>query len=550
MRRGFGRKAANRRAILGQAISPPVAITRVTGEGDSITYDTSPGSYFNLWATNNPTITTTKRAVTSAGIGNSTDAPGTNSLWGRKATVIADNPQLLTILIGANDITQYATVDGSGSTASAPTGDWLTKLYEYIAYMKVQIPGLKVLVASGTPVDEAAWPDPTYGGAVVNTRRAIVRPLLRAAVGSQIDGFIPFGDAMANNFFDDRLVSYDGIHPDSEGRALMYRIFAAVMDPIIAGATGNNPSAFTLLDQNNVPLGGTATAEMVVTGLGMGQTATASVSGGRMKRGAGAFGTGNLSVMNGDIITVEATVSAVTNEATTAVTLTVGARTATFTARAAAASPVGFTHSTDARLAGNSVVGDDTTFTNVAFPAGRPIVMISKPYNEVTSVTINGVAAAEVGGSNSSNGYFRMFIGPPGQNLAAGNYTVVVNAAYWSNDYCALYPACVTNCAQTAASMLVRKFNWDYYATSPILVASAPTPSGALVLQGIVFNEAVNPAMHNGAWAWTSPSNTNNAGNQGFNTKFRWGTGRMSGQQGIHVPGNFNAGTVLVLQPT
>ena len=540
-------RGKRRRAKL---ISPAVAavptISKVTFEGDSITSDgdTFTKGYAKWWIDNNPGVTCTNRAATSAVIGGSGDAGGTNSLWGRKATVIADAPELLHILIGANDVVNYDTVNGSGPAST----DWLTNLYAYIAYMRANIPSLKYVVVGGiTPTDPTKLPNPTTGGAAVNARRNTINPLLRAAVGNQIDAYTPFGDYWDDNAFFDDYVSGDGVHPYTDGRKIMQRIIAAVLDPIIAKKTASSPDAFTFIDQTNVTLSGTATGQVYLTGMGIGKTVSVSQTGGQLARGAASFGSGPTNMMNGDALNAKATVSG-SNGVATNVVVSAGATSDTFTATSAVSSPVAFTSSSDARTAGDLAYDPvSDTFNAVTFPAGRPIVMVQKPYESPTGVTINGVAASEVGGAGASfNSIFSLWIGPPGQNLTAGTYAVVVSGVAYHNPACAIYPGAVQGCSTVAGAMQVRKVPWVYQIGGTITPSTAlQMASGSQALIASLMDDSCTYTAWNGSVERAYSTNSN----EGYPVRPRFATSRVSGGIGYRSNGGQSGAIVVELAP-
>lgn len=526
----------------------PTPIARMVTEGDSITYDTvtpfyyppdaeRSGSYARAFAADNPSITVTNPAVTSASVGFSSDAPGTNSLWGRKATLLAANPEVVTIYIGSNDMVFATTIDGSGPAST----DWITRLWAYVAYVRANVPGVKIFIGGLLPVDPARWPNGVGAGNTFNTRRASINATLRAAVGNQIDGYIPFGDTLPDSWAATSGNLYDGLHPDSEGRRHMSRVYNAVMIPAAAGiVSGNVPTAFNLTNQANVTAGATATASMIVTGMGVGQTCTASVSGGLIRRDTGSFGAGPLTVMNGDIVEVQVTASA-TAGATVSATLTVGTRSDVFTVQTAVATEVEFEHSTDSRTTYNSASGSTATFTNVTFPAGRPVLLVKKQYFDETSVTINGVDAERVGFDRTAQ--MSVWVGPPSQSLTAGQQVTVVSSGGFATSTYALWPGAIRNCDQPVSDMAVRWlpyfYQWSgYRVQGPVLELQ----SGDITLfahHGIntSFLSFINGVVVHAYAAVAS-------------YLARWGTSKVSGAPTVFQAGNNNAAIMVALEKT
>lgn len=276
-----------------------------------------------------------------------------------------------------------------------------------------------MLVATMTP--QAVTCSATF-----NTHRATANASLRVAVGSWIDALIPLGDHpdVASDAAAENVVYYPGgLHPSAGTLAVFKTVYAAVMDQIIANASGANPAAFAFTDLNNLELSTAYTSTpLLMTGLGLGQSASATVGGGTTAAGLGAFEGAAKPVFNGDAIRARGTTAA-TNLTASDVTVTVGSRSDTLTlttkTATAAAFVSGAAQHNDAP-GGFSAAGH--TISNAAFPAGRPGIAVAKNPANATEVTIDGVAATRVA---STDGYYR-YRGPSSQTLAAGNQTVVV----------------------------------------------------------------------------------------------------------------------------
>jgi hypothetical protein len=403
--------------------------------------------------------------------------------------------------------------------------------------MWLNCPNLQQVLVSGVLPQRA----PVAAAATNNTQRAIVNPILRSGGGTRpgggprITGYIPFGDAIPDDYAGVDIISADGVHPEVEGRKLMFRIFSAVMDPIIAGATGSTPAAFTLLDQNNVALSGTSRAETLITGMGVGQTATASQTGGQIARGntfiAGGtttFGTGSVTVSNGDFVRVQAT-GAATNNTATDVVLTVGSRSDTFTARTLPTTVVEFEHSTDGRLVQNSYSGGASVFTSVTFPAGRPVLMVAEDGNNETGVTINGITAARVGGSPDTTTGHSLWIGPPSQVLTAGTYEVRVSSPD-SNAWISIGPAAIRNCLQEVTGMVVRKLPRAPYTDFSLRTSPATSVrNGAIALYAYRGFAASFNNFLEGTNVYAYSANPSDSG--GLN--IRYGKSAISGELGV-----------------
>lgn len=504
-------------------------------EGDSITFWTDGGGgWAGLLEDANPTRPIINQALTSAVIGNSTDVPGTNSLWGRAPQTIANNPTRLAFLIGANDLAATGTVDA-----------WFDRLYTYLDHIWTNCPNLEeVMVAGVLPQGPAL-----AAFATNNTRRNIVNPVLRSGGGTRPGGgpritvYIPFGDLFsdADGANDDFFPTTDGVHPNQEGRRRMFVTAGAVYNPIWAGSTAVNPNAFTLLDQNNVAPGGFGEAEMLVTGMAAGQTVSASVTGGEIARGrAGTFGAGPITVTNGDVVRVRAT-APMTNGASASAVLTVGDKSDTFTVFAVPSNVVEIEHSTDGRTAADSVVGLEQRFAAVTFPTGRPAIIVSKSGNNESLVTINGVEADPLGGFDAGTQH-RVWMAPPSQVLTAGTYEVRVtspNTLTWVN----IAPFAIRNCAQEVSAMTVRKlprtgtYTSRYVRTSP--VTAVPNGGQALYAFNGVPTSLVN--FIEGETVFQYAANPNDS-----NRRFILGKGGVSGELGWNQINSSVGGSMVV----
>lgn len=338
----FGQQKRRRRG-------PSFNVTTVVIEGDSIT-NTTPGTptngtYGAAYAAANPGVTFHHRAQNSRGLGASGDTTAVNSLWGHQAEDIAFDPEILTVLIGANNLSNYP---GGGSAYYDAVVDWAAP---------IRAAGIKVGIATVLPVDNHA------SEAAYMAQRAVFNPLVRAGVGTDFDFLIPFGDHPILNdparWWDGTANDLsDGVHPtgisDStatpDGHDYLLDVYEAVMDPLLEGnLTGTSPTISLGEDILDAPVSGSTTRYIVVTGLGMGVSGTAVLSGTNPSHtfalGTGSQGTSNLTnVHNGDVITVVMPHSAsFETELTTTVTINGVATTLSITTTANLA-PAEYTH--------------------------------------------------------------------------------------------------------------------------------------------------------------------------------------------------------------
>ena len=396
------------------AVLPTIA--KVVAAGDSITVA---GGYLNAFTAAYPGVTLVNRSSGGRGVGTPANkSDGGNSLWGQFAVIVADAPDLLTILIGANDLR------GAASAAA-----WQADLFGFIADVRAALPNVVVMVSTVLPVSSILVGDNTH-----NTRRAIVNPALRAAVGSQIHGVIPMGDhpvASTDAAWEAYPTAYtaDGLHPTGAAHALYAQQYRAAVGSVVDKATATSP-AFTFTDVNNAPLSQVTYAETLVTGMKLGNAASVSRSGaGDFKLAQGSYGTGpTAGAMNGDIVTSRVTASA-SPDTPVNHTLTIGATSDTFTVRTAASGPIGL----DTLPVWSNAPGDflfSRTYPAVPFPAGRQLVcFVVNSDGAFDSVSIDGQACVPVAITGPSQMWLAPFVAasPGNRSVAVARSAVTIN---------------------------------------------------------------------------------------------------------------------------
>lgn len=508
-----------------------VGAARVVFEGDSIT--TWGNSYAFRWAAANPTFPSVNQAIAIAAVGNSSQASGFNSLWGRVQQTIANKPDVLSILIGTNDIGQpglWDTFDGS-----SPTRDWLSNLLLYTDYIRANVPGVKIVV--GGVVPGAA---PNDGP---NAPRAIANPALRARVGNGIDAYAPIGDVFTDADATDTFLYSDTLHPSSDGgHARMFEVIRAVLDPLLANSSATTPAPLGFIDQNNLALSAVATGRTVITGMSIGRSVSASVTGGRIARGTPTFGAGPLPVCNGDFLFVEGTAAATIDTAVD-VPVTVGATTDTFTVRTAPSTLVEFAASTDSRLTYDTWIGGQSSFNNVTFPAGRPVLMVEDGANSASAVTIDGVSATAIAYIPTGQERFTLWVGPPAQVLTAGTYNVVVTSNNQFN-YCAIAPGAFTGSTQPAAEMATSTVPMSSLYLDRRLFTAPPIEvrNGGLALYAYFGADTQYDNFLDGTSVYASAANAASG-----DRRMRWGTRRSGGTFGVTSKTNFPSQGMIVV---
>lgn len=422
-----------------------VLFTKLVSEGDSIT--STAESYATRWSQDNPAVPFQNLAVGSSAIA---------TMVARISGVVAAAPSHMSISIGANDLNTAMTADA-----------FLTALYDYIVQVKAAAPTLKkVLVCAVLPSNNT----PGF-----NAKRNYVNGMLRAAVGNQIDGFIPLGEhpEMTDAAADNAAIFGDGLHPTPLGQGYLKAVYAAAVDSIVQNDTGAVPDVLGFVDQSNVALSTVTTSTtLFVRGMGIGQSATASVSGaGTFSKGQSAFGTTSATVVNGDAIRARATSSG-SNTTPVDTTVTAGGVSDTFTITTVGAAAIELTNS--ARV--SSTPGDfltTRTYTGVMFPAGRLMVcLVFSGGNPPDTVTIDGQSCVQVTGS----GVRSMWLAPQVAATSTTHTIVCTRAAAMQN--CEILPMALPNMTtggtvtSSAKLPLVFRANGNHAADAAITVNS------------------------------------------------------------------------------
>lgn len=200
---------------------PPLDNVLVS-EGDSLSVKRS-GNYVGMYAAARPTIT-----VYGLAVGGSTVV----TMAARAQGVVDKRPEVLTVLIGTNNLTVY------GSPQA-----FLDKLYAYTDPMRAL--GIKVAVGTILPKYNPAWT--TLQETTWTTDRAAVNVAIRqAAISGRIDDVIDFAadpvmghDAAAR----DVTLYGDGTHPTALGQTRMAAIYTPRVDQLLASSLAWVPTA-------------------------------------------------------------------------------------------------------------------------------------------------------------------------------------------------------------------------------------------------------------------------------------------------------------------
>lgn len=191
-------------------------------EGDSISVFWG-GTHPGMFASRNPAVGLVGYAVGGSGI---------NDLVARKQAVINANPAYLTVLIGANDATGYATAD-----------DWINALVSYTDSIKAAV-GAKVMV--GTLL-------PQCNKATFNTRRDEINARIRARLGTKFDAIADFAAAsefdQASDACNTTVFQPDGVHPTdptqvgggADGQSRLLAVYEPAFLAMINGGSAEAP---------------------------------------------------------------------------------------------------------------------------------------------------------------------------------------------------------------------------------------------------------------------------------------------------------------------
>jgi len=308
--------------------APPFRVSTVVIEGDGITsaLPSAPSNdfYSYRYAESRPDLAIAVRAQEGRVIGTAANLDdGGNSLIGKVAEDMAYEPDLITALIGAHDI----------STGSAVT--YKATLIAWHAAVKARRPGCRVAWSAPLPYN----PDQSQSTyASFTAQRAIVMADARdpAVWGQWADYYLPLAEHPDWAEIGSALYA-DSMHPTAfdavngmGGQNRLYDQFAAALDSI-ADATRINANApygkVWPEDEDGLATEAQLVRRFVISGIAhKGLSSGVSVSGGEVRLNGGAYGTRIGRIYNGDVIDLRLTTSA-EGETATVVTLTIGGET-------------------------------------------------------------------------------------------------------------------------------------------------------------------------------------------------------------------------------
>ncbi|MHA6723766.1 SGNH/GDSL hydrolase family protein [Sphingomonas sp. RS2018] len=375
-------------------VAAPVAIERIVIEGDSIT-STTPNQadnhvdfYGYVWNAAHATLTVSVAGQASRTVGGAGDpgSPTGNTLLDARAADMATGAQLLTVMIGANDLGTF--------TAE----DTLAKLEAWAA--PIRAAGIRIAISPPTPYRDAAPRHPNY--AIYTERRAAYIAALRDPVGwgRFADAYIPMGE---HPDFADPTRYSDTVHPNGPvsaggtGKALLYAVFAAAMRSLIDPARRTATAPYSDVwpqDETNLAAGSSVLRRLTLSGLGdAGVASGVAVTGGgaQARLNGGAWATTLGHVYNGDTVDVRVTAATGAGDLTS-YDLRIGSETRHITLRTVASvTPASYAHG---GIANVQPAAADHLFPALAFAgAGTAVLAVKGSGNPPNSVTIGGVAA-------------------------------------------------------------------------------------------------------------------------------------------------------------
>lgn len=372
------------------AASPSATIAGIVVEGDSIT-STQPSTPNGMYSYQYETYRADK-AIEVRAQGSRTVGPigqlndNGNTLIGNLAEDLAYGPDLITAMLGANDL--------GFDTANS----YRTNLTTYYTALKAANPAVKFAWSPPTAYNPTGTPHPNYPQYMADRANVLATGRDPAVWGQWADYYLPVGEYPD---FDDATVAAglfdDTVHPSVAGQALLFTVYKAAVDSILDSSRRNATAPYDAVwpaDQSGLATSTATIVRFIVAGVAhTGLVPGIGVSGGgaQVRLGGRAWGTGTGRVYNGDVVDVRMTSSA-SHSTGVSTALSIGSETRTLTFTTAADVPqvtIGNRgggvfqyagsniHSFDADLNAEGVL---VVFTYVTYQGERP-----------TSVTAGGV---------------------------------------------------------------------------------------------------------------------------------------------------------------
>lgn len=355
---------------------PPFAVRRIVIEGDSITSgspSTPNGFYGYQYHDSRADLFVVVRGQGSRVVGY---PPGfardddSNSLIGNVAEDMAYAPDLLTMMIGANDL-------ANARTAAQHRGD----LIAYCTAVKAARPGCRVAWSPPTPYNASGAPHPNLANYSAQ-RAALLSTCREPAVWSQwADYFVPMG--LHPDFADPAVLAAkygDAVHPNAAGHAALFTAYKAAIDTIADATRATSTRAYDAVwpvAESNLAPASEIVRRFVVAGVahaGLGSGIAVSGGGAQVRLNGGSWEGAIGRIYNGDVIDLKLTTSAV-NSASITIDLTIGSETRAIAyATVAAVAPVDYVHGGTVTQVAPVTAHD---FNALGFSAGKPVVVLT-----------------------------------------------------------------------------------------------------------------------------------------------------------------------------
>ena len=335
----------------GQSVPPKApawALQRLVIEGDSITsgmpstYNSNFYSY--RYDDSRPDLFVEVRAQGSRTIGYTESGAALNDdgnwLLGNVAEDMAYTPDLITYMIGANDL-----------ASGRPASRYISALVELRGHYTAARPQCRVAWSPPIAYNPTGTPHPAYATFMAARADLFTAGARDPAVwGQWCDYYLPMGEHP--DFGDAALAAPlfgDSVHPSIAGQTLLLASYSAAINSIADAARAGSTTAYNSVwpsSEANLPANMQIVRRFIVAGIahtGLALGASVSGAGAQIRLNGGAWGNalGNGSgnghrIYNGDVIDLRVTTSASNNTAVS-VDLTIGSETRTITYQTVAA---------------------------------------------------------------------------------------------------------------------------------------------------------------------------------------------------------------------
>lgn len=321
----------------GATAPPPAAINAIVIEGDSITstMPSTPNSMYSYqYGSHRSDKTVVVRAQGSRTVGPIAQLNDNgNTLVGNLAEDLAYRPDLITAMLGANDL-------GFATAAS-----YRTNLTNYYAALKAAAPAVKFAWSPPTAYNPTGTPHPNYAQYMADRASILATCRDPAVWGQWTDYYLPVGEHPDLN--DPTLAAAlfsDAVHPSESGDDLLYAIYRAAMDSILDATRVHATVPYEAVwptDQPGLEASTPTTVRFIVAGVAHTGLASgiAAMGGGALVRVNGnAWSTSIGRIYNGDVVDVRMTSGATPGDTVTTA-LRIGSETRMLTFATAADVP-------------------------------------------------------------------------------------------------------------------------------------------------------------------------------------------------------------------